>query len=143
MKIPFSPAIAVFSLLAACGAPGHPDADNAQADHKAMMAADSAQKATLTAREEGARGAAGLAAARAGRQPRVLPGAPNPRDGVALIAALARPVTRAGVAPAPHWPLSMRRTCSRTTSGGQAPMNQRLATHSTTASSAKPSSASQ
>lgn len=43
------------ALMAACGAPSNPEADKVIADHKAMLAADSAQKALSTAREEGCR----------------------------------------------------------------------------------------
>lgn len=41
--------------LAACSAPSNPEADKMMADHKAMLAADSAQKSLLAAREEGVR----------------------------------------------------------------------------------------
>ncbi len=43
------------ALMVACGAPSNPEADKMIADHKAMLAADSANKALLTAREEGCR----------------------------------------------------------------------------------------
>jgi predicted ester cyclase len=41
--------------LAACSAPSNPEADKMLADHKAMLAADSSDKAMNTAREEGVR----------------------------------------------------------------------------------------
>lgn len=43
------------ALMAACGAPSNPEADKMIADHKAMLAADSAHKALTSAREEGCR----------------------------------------------------------------------------------------